>query len=43
MVTCSAPYENADLTGIYCEEPEGHDGPHAAWRPIEWQDPGDEA
>lgn len=36
MANCSAPYENADVTGIYCELPEGHGGLHLAMRPIEW-------
>jgi hypothetical protein len=38
MAECSAPHESADVTGIYCGEPEGHTGPHVAWRPIEWWD-----
>lgn len=38
MASCSAPHENADLTGIYCELPEGHPLPHQAMRPVEWWD-----
>jgi hypothetical protein len=35
---CSAPSENADVTGIYCELPEGHEGPHEAMVPYLWTD-----
>lgn len=40
MAECSAPHESADVTGIYCELPEGHRGPHEAMRPVVWYDPG---
>jgi len=36
MATCSEPSENADVTGIYCELPEGHRGDHEATMVITW-------
>ena len=38
MSTCSAPSENADVTGIYCELPEGHTGNHEATTIMTWSD-----
>jgi hypothetical protein len=36
--TCSVPSENADVTGIYCELPEGHTGDHEAMMVITWSE-----
>ncbi len=33
---CGAPHENADLTGLYCQLPEGHSGEHECLVPITW-------
>lgn len=38
MSTCAHPSENADVTGIYCELPEGHKGDHEALVPYTWKD-----
>lgn len=38
MANCSAPSESADVTGIYCELPEGHTGDHEATTVITWSD-----
>lgn len=35
---CGAPSENADVTRIYCELPEGHTGNHEATMTITWSD-----
>jgi hypothetical protein len=35
---CGAAHESADVTGIYCELPQGHPGDHEAMRPVIWGD-----
>ena len=37
-VACGYPSENAYMTGIYCELPEGHAGDHEAVTAITWND-----
>ena len=38
MAECGAPYQDADVTGLYCNAPEGHDGDHEAVTYIYWSD-----
>ena len=36
MSACTAAHESADVTGIYCELPEGHAGDHEATMVMTW-------
>lgn len=42
MAECGAPYHNAELTGLYCGAPEGHDGDHEAVTYVYWGDDDEE-
>lgn len=36
MSQCGEPYENADLTGLYCHLDAEHDGPHETCITVRW-------
>jgi hypothetical protein len=38
VVYCDSPSENADVTGMCCELPQGHIGDHEATMTITWSD-----